>query len=358
MKYDVAIVGAGPAGSACAALCAAAGLRTLLLERARFPREKVCGDCLNPSCKPVLERLGVWEEIFSQSHSRLEFVEFIGMDRRAISFRLDANESEEIAIRRSVLDAVLLQRARSNGAEVHENSAVIALERGWKIHTSEGEFSARTLIAADGRNSTVARLLGLMPVMRRDRVALQTHLPAPAGFGEKVVLQFVREGYCGISSVGEDAINVCLVSRPADIASIRNWAENEFGISRDHRWNTITPLSRDAIAPAHENLLLIGDAARVVEPFTGEGIYYALASGELAAKFLASGQPLEAFATAHRALYRGRLWVNQLAKQACLHPQLATLALRAFRFQPELLRALTAKVTGSALPVSTRANAG
>jgi flavin-dependent dehydrogenase len=57
MTFDVAIVGAGPAGATCAAHCAAAGLRTLLLERALFPREKVCGDCLNPACWPLLDRL-------------------------------------------------------------------------------------------------------------------------------------------------------------------------------------------------------------------------------------------------------------------------------------------------------------
>jgi geranylgeranyl reductase family protein len=348
MIYDVAIVGAGPAGSTCAALCAAGGLSTLLLERAVFPRDKVCGDCLNPAAWPVLERLGVADAVLEQAHSRLERVEFIGLDQLVIGFQLSVGPGSEIAIKRRLLDQLLLERAMENGAQVLQNTAVTSLDRGWQIQTPQGPFSARHLIAADGRNSTVARMLSLFPAMQKDRVALQAHIAAPADFGEKVVLQFVREGYCGLASIGDALVNLCLVSRPGDLGSIRTWAETEFGIARNHRWNTITPLSRASVPPAHERLLLIGDAARVVEPFTGEGIYYALATGALAADFLTTGRPLEEFADAQRRLYRGRLWVNQLAKQACLHPRLATTALRALRFRPELLRLLTAKVTGEA----------
>ncbi|MGC3989108.1 MAG: hypothetical protein QM796_05370 [Chthoniobacteraceae bacterium] len=102
----------------------------------------------------------------------------------------------------------------------------------------------------------------------------------------------------------------------------------------------------------------MGDAAQVVEPFTGEGIYYALATGALAADFLVAGRSLHGFEAARRKLYRGRLWVNQLARLACLHPQFATLALHASRWQPELLRWLTARVTGAARLAPAPAGAG
>ena len=101
--WDVAIVGSGPAGASCAAFCAAAGLRTLVLERANFPREKVCGDCLNPTCWPVLERLGVAAEVRAAPHGKLSRVEFIGsrwpINDRAVARRVT---SAEIAIRRSL----------------------------------------------------------------------------------------------------------------------------------------------------------------------------------------------------------------------------------------------------------------
>src|SRR2546422_830313 len=133
--YDVAIIGGGPAGATCAAFCASAGLRTLLLERETFPREKVCGDCLNPSAWPVLSRLGV-----------------------------------------------------------------------------------------DGRNSTVARLLGMLPAASKDRVALQTHFPAPADFVDRVAMRFLPWGYSGLASVGEGMLNLCLVARPKDIGTLKAWA--------------------------------------------------------------------------------------------------------------------------------------
>ena len=97
----------------------------------------------------------------------------------------------------------------------------------------------------------------------------------------------------------------------------------------------------------------MGDAARVVEPFTGEGIYYALASGELAAKAIIlqrDGGRAEdvaiAYSAAHTELYRGRLWINRLARAAVLSPRIASAFLPVARFQPALLRFLTGKIAG------------
>ena len=78
--FDVAVVGGGPAGSSCAAFCALAGLRTLVIEREKFPREKVCGDCLNPSCWAVLGHLGIAQRVRDLPHSKLDSVEFIAID--------------------------------------------------------------------------------------------------------------------------------------------------------------------------------------------------------------------------------------------------------------------------------------
>src|ERR1700746_2821140 len=98
--FDVAIVGGGPAGSTCAALCASAGLPTLLLERESFPREKVCGDCINPACWPVFERLQVASRIRDLPHRNLEEVAFIAIDGRTIVVPLPAGDRSEIAVKR------------------------------------------------------------------------------------------------------------------------------------------------------------------------------------------------------------------------------------------------------------------
>ena len=355
--FDVAIVGGGPGGSSCAAFCAKAGLRTLLLEREKFPREKVCGDCLNPSCWPILRRLEVAERIRSAAHGKLDRVEFIGISGRRLSIELPRGDSSEIAIKRSLLDQLLLNRARDLGTTVLENTTVTALSAPdprndhWSISAGERTLRSRVIVGADGRNSTVARLCGLLPRSTKERIALQTHLPLPPGFGDRVVLEFRPEGYSGQAPVGGDELNLCLVSIPPKMPALREWAEARFKISPGHVWRTITPLTRAPIPAGHQSLFLVGDAACVVEPFTGEGIYYALASGELAAKAIAlqcnGGTAQEvsaAYSAAHAQLYGGRLWVNRLARAAVLSPRVASAFLGIARFQPALLRFLTAKI--------------
>lgn len=356
--FDVAIVGGGPAGASCGAFCATAGLRTLILEREKFPREKVCGDCINPACWPILRRLEIAGRVRSLPHGRLDRVEFVGIGGRSITAELPAGDNAEIAIKRSVFDQLVLERAGELGATIFESVTVTALTPPdprtdhWKISAGEQTFSSRMLVAADGRNSTVARLCGLLPPPVRERVALQAHLPLPRNFGDRVVLEFRPEGYSGQAPVGNGELNVCLVSIPKRIASLRTWAEERFEIPADHSWRTITPLTREPIVPGQSSLFLVGDAARVVEPFTGEGIYYALASGELAAKAIqlqhSGGNPVDvaaAYSSGHAQLYRDRLWVNRLARSAVLSPRLGSFLLG---LPPILVRALTKRIVHSA----------
>jgi menaquinone-9 beta-reductase len=355
--FDVAIIGGGPAGSSCAAFCALAGLHTLVLERARFPREKVCGDCLNPSCWPVLERLGLAQRVWGLPHSKLTSVDFVAIDGRKVSVNLPTGNNCELSIKRSLFDDLLLKRACELGAHVREGTTVTALvhHQDWKIETATREsFRARILIGADGRNSTVARLRNLLPRPARERVALQAHIPLPLNFDERVVLQFLREGYSGQAPVNENELNLCLVGKPSTISRLRQWAQRHFEIPANQPWRTITPLTRSPIACAHENLLFIGDAAHIVEPFTGEGIYYALRSGELAAgatKIISGGDrqlALREFARASAEMYRGRLWINRLARDAVLSPRIGSLFVHAARIDRSILKFLTAKIVSAA----------
>src|SRR5213595_2035383 len=115
-SFDVAIVGGGPAGATCAAVCAAAGLQTILVERDKFPREKVCGDCLNPACWPVLRRLNVADRVRALPHGQLEAVEFIAIGGAKVHVDLPTGDNAEIAIKRSIFDNLLLARAGESGA--------------------------------------------------------------------------------------------------------------------------------------------------------------------------------------------------------------------------------------------------
>src|SRR4029077_14076152 len=171
---DVAIVGAGPAGSTCAAFCAAAGLRTVLIERESFPREKVCGDCINPACQPVLQRFGLGNEVQMWPHAIVNAVDFITIGGRKVRADLPTGGARMVTIKRSVFDNRLLNRARELGARVHAEATVIALhktrDRDWKIDIVRDTFLARIVVGADGRNSTVARLCNLLPRPERERI--------------------------------------------------------------------------------------------------------------------------------------------------------------------------------------------
>jgi geranylgeranyl reductase family protein len=352
MVFDVAIVGGGPAGSTCAACCAAKQLPTLVIEREKFPREKVCGDCLNPDCWPILRQLNLEEQVRNSSHRALDYVEFIGLRERAVRVPLPAGA--EIALKRSLFDTLLLERARELGAQVREETTLSSVKKNedeWKLITADAtEFRARILVAADGRNSTVARLLGLLPRVAKERVALQAHVPLPRDFGNRVILQLLPGGYSGQAPVSEHELNVCLVGKASGIAALRNWAIKRFDLPPGQTWRTITPLTRAPLPAAGQNLLLCGDATRVVEPFTGEGIFYAMRSGELAAAFAVSvsrGSSSDAardYAAQHAAMYKGRLWINGLARAAVVSPQLGSFLLELGRFQPTLLRYLTGKI--------------
>ncbi|SRR5579862_1815786 len=337
-RFDVIVVGGGPAGSACAAFCARAGLSTLLLERAVFPREKVCGDCLNPGCWEILDRLEVAERVLAQPHARLTGVEFIGIGGRSSRHPL-----REIAIKRSLFDDILLRRAIEWGADVRQDAAVTAVESAWKVTAREEVFESPVLVAADGRNSTVAKLAGLLPAAARERIAVQTHLATPARYENRVALRFLPWGYCGMNDVGGGRFNLCMVGGASQTASLKQWAGETFPLSPEQVWRTIAPLSRKPVDCSPRNgLFLVGDAARVMEPFTGEGIFYALASGELAARCIIR-RAFADYKRGHAALYGGRLWINRLAKEAVTHPRIGSVALAL----PGVMRFLTARVVGS-----------
>src|SRR5207249_5231447 len=228
-------------GSSCAAFCALGGLQALVLEREKFPREKVCGDCLNPSCWAVLRRLGIADRARQLPHAILNTVEFIAIGGQKVIVDIASSQENLIAMKRSLFDALLMSRARDLGVQIHEETTVTALTAvangaDWQIETTQGRtFAARALVGADGRNSTVARLCNLLPRPARERVALQAHIPLPAGFGGRVVLQFLREGYSGQAPVNNDELNLCLVSKPSDISALRRWAEQCFSLPHDHR---------------------------------------------------------------------------------------------------------------------------
>jgi menaquinone-9 beta-reductase len=296
VSWDVVVVGAGPAGSAVSARLAGAGWRVLLVDRARFPRRKPCGECLNPGAVGALARLGVLERVMALEPSALRGWRIEGEGGRGFVGRFPPGAGG-LAMPRAALDALLLAHARGAGAVVRTGVRVtgVVRERGRVSGVVAGEetIPARVVVGADGLRSVVVRRLDLLrrpPRLRK--VALTAHLRGVELPAELGVMR-VRGARCvGAVAVGGGLANVVLVLPTGEAASLegdpggfldaelRRW-----GIEGERVDDALTtgpfdfPVRRRAVPGA----VLVGDAAGYYDPFTGEGVYRAVRGAELAA---------------------------------------------------------------------------
>lgn len=309
MIRDVLIVGGGPAGTATGIHLVRAGLDVCVLDRAWFPRDKPCGEFLSPAATPLLEDLGVREAIDAAGARRLDQVRIFGDDQRLdLAFPDDDGDAPPwgYALSRRKLDAILLDGARSAGAEIREGVGVDGLvfdrDRVAGVTTrgkdgERGAIRARLVVGAGGRNCPVARTLQLQRRSHRRRIDLLAHWktngdpPKP-----QCELHVARSGYVAAAPVEDERLNVNCVVPQATLQRSPDptLVYNDMLRSRPAlaRWiagqraepvvaTDITPL---ATARATANgALLVGDSALFLDPFTGQGIYLALASAALAA---------------------------------------------------------------------------
>ena len=308
---DVLIVGAGPAGSAAAAILATAGHRALVLEKDRFPRAKVCGEFLSGAAREDLRRLGVLADVEAEAE-RIERG-FLHLPRgRSVDFELPC---PALGISRLRLDDLLARRAAGLGAEVRYGARVTSIERsagsGFQVRfTSDGRadvLEARSVIGAWGRWDALDRGLGRRFLAggsrffgwNRDfvgggqRLAGQVHLFVFPG------------GYCGLSRVEGGATNLAGViservrrrldggwdavvaharrASPALDEAMTSLREGPGGFLG------VGPVFFTVKPPVENGMLMVGDAAGVIDPFSGEGQAAAIGSGILAAEILSRG---------------------------------------------------------------------
>jgi flavin-dependent dehydrogenase len=349
-SHDAIIVGAGPAGSLAALVLARAGRRVTLLDRASFPRPKVCGNCINPSAWKIWERLGLSEAFSALPHQELAGFTIRSEGRLLYRHTFLPPRRGPRAVARDVLDDWLRHEAESAGAEFHPETTVTGIDSSsGTVETSRGNFSARLILGADGRNSLVARLAGLMPPPRRcHRVAWQATIPAPADLDNHVHMHLFEEGYFGLCRFSPSQAVVSMVLDARRTQNPARLARRYFPDLPEQEWLRMNPITRAPARLGTGRVWLVGDSARVVEPFTGEGISFALSTALLAADSALAGfargdadAAFRKYARAHRRLYLRRAWVNTLARWTLVTPSRTVRLLRKMRPAPAFVSFLS-----------------
>jgi flavin-dependent dehydrogenase len=329
MSHDAVIVGAAPSGSLAALVLARAGKRVALLDRATFPRPKVCGNCVNPSTWTIWRRLGLAEKFAELPHHATAGFAIHCEGRPVFEHDFPSPDRGPRVVSREVLDDWLRREAESAGAEFFPETTVTGLDAAAGIvTTSRGEFHGEFVLGADGRNSQVARLAGLMPPPRRcHRVGWQAIIEAPPALDDHIHMHVFEEGYFGFTRTDATHAVISMVLDARRSQDPDRFARRYLPPFAPTEWRRLNPITRARAALTTGRLWLAGDAARVVEPFTGEGIGFALASSSLAAETALRGFARSdfsaasvAYARAHRAMYRRRAWANALVHWVLVEP--------------------------------------
>jgi flavin-dependent dehydrogenase len=361
LDAEVIVVGGGPSGASTAWSLAKQGIDVLVLDRATFPRDKICAEYLSPQASRILSDMRVLDEIESTGPAHLAGMRVRAPNGRTAHGEFAANHGfhpfrdRGLAIRRTILDEIVLRGARTAGARVEESVRVTDLltddsgRVGGVVTLAPGggnrTLRSRYVVGADGLRSVVGRRLGLVrtsPIWPK-RIALVAHYRNVSGVGDLGEMHVDCGGYFGIVDVG-GMMNVAVVVPIAKareigegrteffeqwIASRPHLAERFAGAERLTPVRATGPFASESRQAWARGAALVGDAADFFDPFTGEGIYAALRGGEMLAPFLADAlkrpeqqeaRILAGYDHARRREFGGKWKIERIVGMAIAYP--------------------------------------
>lgn len=294
MEYDVIVAGAGPAGSTAARECAIRGMRVLMLDRAEFPRDKPCGGGVNMRTAHLLpfDLSDVTERTIHALHVSV---------RAGKSYTRRSDDPLTYMTQRRWLDAFLAEQAVRSGVTFRERAPLREVETGAgrvTVKAGNERFRGRALVGADGANGKTARLAGI-PVERSLGIALEGNVSAAPAEVERWSDTFAVDvggspgGYGWLFPKG-DHVNIGVGGNWVVGPSLRDrllHLTHYYGFAPDALWGVNghpLPAYRKGSVVQRGNVILVGDAAGFVDPLTGEGIFSAVKSGQIAARHLAA----------------------------------------------------------------------
>lgn len=303
-QFDVAVVGAGPAGSIAAFTLARSGASVLLLEREKIPRDKVCGDGLLPDAITLLSEIGLWDRVRRSCHAMATARMY------APNGTWTDLSGTFCTIRRRQLDEILARAAEEAGAELRTNVAVTGfrVEEGYSVITTapgaeEGEIRARLAILTSGANARLLKRFGLSDMLHPSACAMRTYFRLRDGVDDsRLRIWFERHtlpGYGWTFPMGEGVFNVGVgviseaVWRGKNLWEIlaRFTTDCEDACQMLAGSTQLGPFKGaplrtglEGASPSGERLLACGEAIGATYPMTGEGIGKAMQTAKLAAE--------------------------------------------------------------------------
>lgn len=365
LRTDICIIGGGPGGSAAAIQLARHGIGAILVDQARFPRDKVCGDALSGKVMRTLERLDarLASTVKADASGMPSWgVTFVAPSGRALrvpfSRRTGVGEAPGVIMPRFHFDDLLIQHVRTlNGTKVIEGFTAKSYERvpsGWRIGSTDGRtIDARLIIDASGANSTFARKVAGLPMAAKHHAAgVRAYYSGvseldPDGFIELIFLKDLLPGYLWVFPLSGGRANVGLGlrsdvvrKRRADLKILLKELLSTHPQLKDrfanaHQEGSIQGMGLPLASKRHglsgDGYLLVGDAGHLIDPFTGEGISHAMISGvhaaDVAHEMIASGD----LSVSAAKQYDQRVW-RRLGKELAISTRLQRMANQAWLF--------------------------
>ena len=355
--FDVIIVGAGPAGTAAALYAHRLGLNCILLDKAVFPRDKICGDALSGKSVRIMRELGILDELNNLDGSEINRITFGSPKNIQFDVNLKGTQNNDqitkgFVIPREIFDNYLFEKADAvtdtrQGFSVKdlifENNYVVGVKGKTRTATEE-EFRAPVVMGCDGSNSIVARKLGLYEMeMDHTSVAVRCYYEGVKGLTDQIELHYVKEvnpGYFWLFPAGDGRANIGIGLSKSDMkkenrtlrqimdeVTQTEYFKERFAdakqLERPVGWNL--PLGSIHRKNHGNGFMLLGDAAGLVDPFTGEGIGNAMVSGQYAMEVAAKSKLSGDFSEKAFAEYDELLW-RDIGKELRTSTKLQSLA--------------------------------
>ncbi|XP_070572639.1 conditioned medium factor receptor 1-like [Ptychodera flava] len=366
--YHVGVVGAGPGGATTAFYLAKAGWNCLLLEKKKFPRDKYCGDAVCKTAIEILMDMGVYDQLIKEKKAHVSDsgglcspggLSYVGRSKEMLG-----EIPAAIACKRIHLDNAIAMAAKRIGADLQENcsvsKAVFDKNEGlWTIHSEDSDrtFKCRVLVCADGAPSKLGLSLGLVKTPPGGTCSRSYVEPGTHKFKADGVIFYNKgllPGYAALFRHPGDELNYCVYIIPGnpkvtndDLAHWHEYLKKEDpnisrALGKDFKIERMKAASlRFGGEPVTygDHVILVGDAAGMIDPMTGEGIHHAMDGGRIAARFLSSALVHGNYDSQVMQIYHKR-WMKEFGSDFYWSCHICNLL---YRF-PILLDAATAAV--------------